>query len=236
MIDLIALLFMLLTAVGFTLLAHALVAEFNPGLKAGYVVFYTMSFLFSSYILNIGPSWLNFLGNQSALPWLALGILDRKLFRGTGLVALFTLHEIFGAYAPSTLSNALLLTLFAGGIALVRRSPRPMLSWVAGQSLAVLLAAPLLVHMLDGFAHSARASGFSVASSSLYSIPAGRFFFSFFLGNWQELFASWLGNALPANTVFPSLASLPACARPGACCPRWRAAPRGAASSGFAWD
>ena len=63
-----------------------------------------------------GSSWINFLGNQSALPWLVLGILDRKILRGTALVFLFTVHQLVGAYAQLTLSNVLILSVFAAGM------------------------------------------------------------------------------------------------------------------------
>ena len=78
LIDLIALLYLLLTTTGFTILAHQLRDEFKLGISNLMIVFYTMSFVFSMYVLLVGASWYTFLGNQSALPWLTLGILDRE--------------------------------------------------------------------------------------------------------------------------------------------------------------
>ncbi len=210
-IDLVALCFFLLAAAGFTLLAHAVVREFNPELKAGYVVFYTMSFLFSSYILWIGPSWINFLGNQSALPWLALGIFQRRIIPGVLLVAVFTLHEIVGAYSALTLSTGLCLTLFAAGIAFCRRSPTPFAAWILGNITALLLAAPFLLRILYGFGHSARAGGISIAMASDFSVSAPLVVFSLFLGNWSEIL-SRSPLPVPGAADFPYLPFLLACA------------------------
>jgi hypothetical protein len=212
MLDLIALCFLLLTTVGFTVLAHSVVNEFNPRLKAGYIVFYTLSFLFSSYVLMVGPSWISFLSSQSALPWLALGILHRKLIPGTILIGIFTLHELVGAYAALTLSSAICLTLFAFGVALLRRSPLPFFSWLLGNSLAFLIASPFLARVLDGFAHTNRAGGVSVRISSSFNISPTIFPFSFFVGNWAQALAPWVGDDVLQTTVFPYASIILACA------------------------
>ena len=99
-IDISALLLLLLATVGFTLLVHTLREELSLKIPEVYLVFYTLSFVFCTYILTVGPSWIMFLGNQSALPWLVLGILDRKVFRATLLILVFTAHEILAAYPP----------------------------------------------------------------------------------------------------------------------------------------
>ena len=115
-IDISALLYLLLATVGFTLLAHALREELSLKIPDSYLIFYTLSYIFCTYILTVGPSWIMFLGNQSVLPWLVLGILDRKLFRATLLIMVFTAHEILAAYPPLTVSTTLCLTLFAFGV------------------------------------------------------------------------------------------------------------------------
>ena len=209
-LDVAALLFFLLTVAGFSLLAHTLVLEFNPGLQGGYVVFYTLSFTFSSYILWIGSSWLNFLGDQSALPWLALGILQRRVLHGVLLVALFIFHEIFGGHAAMNLSNAICLTLFAGGVALCRRSPTPLASWVLGNVVAVLVVAPFLLRVIDGFAHSTRVRGITVDMASAHAIAPLLFPLSLLSGTWTGLISRW-GN-FPLAAEFPCVPFLLACA------------------------
>jgi len=210
MLDITAFLYLLLTTVGFTILAHTLRREFDLNLPDLWLVFYTMSYVFSMYILMIGPSWITFLGNQSALPWLTLCILDKKLIRGTALVALVTLHQFVGSYAAMTLSNTLLLTLFALGITTCRKSPRPLFIWCAGTLLGLLLISPLLFHVLDGFAHTARLKGLSLDRNSMFAVPAAIFPFSFFFGTWTEPFSHAMGNL--SLLTYPYLSTLLACA------------------------
>jgi len=211
-VDISALLFLILTTVGFTVLAYSLREELSLKIPNAYLVFYTLSFVFSAYILTVGASWLNFLGNQSSLPWLALGILDRKVMRGTILVLLFTVHELLVGYAPLTVSGGLCLTLFALGVARWRHSGGPLFCWCAGNLLALLILSPLLLSIMDGFAHSHRIQGLSLSVLSEFSIPAGTFPFSFFLGNWSEPIAIWHGDASLATLTFPYISSILACA------------------------
>jgi hypothetical protein len=211
-VDIAALLFLILTTVGFTVLAYSLREELPLKIPDAYLVFYTLSFVFSTYILTVGPSWLNFLGNQSSLPWLAVGILDRKVLRGTILVLLFTVHELLVGYAPLTVSGGLCLTLFATGVAGWRRSGQPLFCWCAGNLLALLILSPLLLAMLDGFAHSVRIHGLSLSDLSEYSLPAKMFLFSFFMGNWSEPIAIWQGDKFLETLTFPYVSSILACA------------------------
>ena len=211
-IDISALLFLLTATVGFTLLAHTLREELSLKIPDVYLVFYTLSFVFSTFILTVGPSWVTFLSNQSALPWLALGVLSRKVIRGTLLVALFTVHEILAGYPPVTVSAALCLTLFAIGIALWRRSFQPLFCWFAGNLIAPLLLAPLLLSIMDGFGHSVRIMGLPIKELSLFSIPAPVFSFSFLMGNWAEPVALLHGDNTFKTLDFPYLSSILACA------------------------
>jgi hypothetical protein len=211
-IDIPALLFLILTTVGFTLLACSLREELSLKIPDAYVVFYTLSFVFSTYILTVGPSWLNFLGNQSSLPWLTLAILDRKMLRATLLVMLFTINELVVAYEPLTVTGGLCLTFFALGVARWRGSFQPLFCWCAGNVLAILVLSPLLLAVLDGFAHSIRIGGLSYKDLSDFSVPASLFPFSFFLGNWSEPVTIWQGDRTLATLVFPYLSSVLACA------------------------
>jgi hypothetical protein len=211
-VDVAALLFFILTTVGFTVLACSLREELSLKIPDAYLIFYTLSFVFSSFVLTVGSSWLNFLGNQSALPWLALGILDRKVMRGTLLVLLFTVHELLVAYAAATVSSGLCLTLFALGVARWRRSVQPFFCWGAGNLLALLLLSPLLLTLINGFAHSIRIGGFTLEELSELSIPALTFPFSFLLGNWSEPVAILGGDRTLQTLVFPYTSSILACA------------------------
>ena len=59
-------------------LADYLRREMALTISDGWLTFFTLSFTYSMIALTTGASWLNFVGNHSALPWLALGILQRN--------------------------------------------------------------------------------------------------------------------------------------------------------------
>ncbi len=212
MMDVIAFPYFLLTTVGFTILAHELRKEYKLTICDGWLVLYTMSFVFSMYIITVGSSWLCFLGNQSALPWLTLGIMDRKVTRGVIIVAVVTIHQFVSSYAGMTLSNTLFLTLFAIGIARCRRSPQAFFIWFAGNAVGYLLIAPFLLRVLDGFGHSIRLRGLTHDLSSVFAVTPTTFAFSFFLGNWTEPLVKALGDPTLASLNFPYLSSLLPCA------------------------
>jgi hypothetical protein len=211
-IDLIALVLLLFALGGFTVLAWRLREEWNPALPDSYLTFYTFSFLFSTFVLTTGASWINFLGSVSALPWLMLGVLETRLLRATALVALITAHELLGGFLPMTFSIGLCLTGVAFALALWRRSPVPLLAWVAGNLLAVMILIPLLSPALDGFGHAARGGGVTITEATRYAMAARTFVFSFFAGNWTDLLAFWRGDAELKTLAFPYLSTLLACA------------------------
>jgi hypothetical protein len=215
-IDAIAIPLMLLTAAGFTILVHRLREEHSLQIPDACVIFYTLSFVFSTYILTIGPSWISFLTSQSCLPWLTLGILQEKPLRGTLLVAIFTVHNVLAGFSGLIVSGGLFLTVFAMAIAAHRRSILPLFSWVAGNGIAALVLAPLLLGILDGFAHSRRIQGMPLDELSIFSIPPATFLSSFFLGNWSEPIARWLGDSTLSSLSFPFLSTILAC--PAAWC------------------
>ncbi len=212
MLDAVALLFLLLGAAGFVLLAGRLRDEYAPDLPDGYLIFYTLSYTFSTYALMTGASWINFLSNQAALPWLVIGVLSRSVLGGTSLVALFAIDEWIGAYPALTLSTAICLTIFAAGMAVCRGSTRPLFNWIAGNLAALVVMAPFILHILDGFGHANRVHGLSLAERSEYFIPWLQFPYSFFLGNWTEPLTRWAGDPNLSTLKFPYATTLLACA------------------------
>ncbi len=184
-------LFMLCTA-GFVNLAWYLRRELALTISDGWIMFYTMSFTYSMIAITTGSSWLTFMGNESALPWLALGILQRSWWRGTGLVAIFSLHQILGGHPEPAISNTIFLSFFALGISFIRRSAQPLGCWIAGYTLAVLIILPLLVPMFSGFFASVRSHGIDISEMETNNIDPGLFPTSLFLG-----MALWLIHSPP---------------------------------------
>jgi hypothetical protein len=191
-------LFMLGTA-GFVCLADHLRREEGVQISDGWLTFFTLSFVYSMIALTTAASWLNFAYNQSALPWFALGLLQRTWWRGFGLIAIFSLHQILGGHLEPTISTSLFFSAFALGLSFLRRSPRPLLSWVAGNFAAGILALPLLLPAFMGFFTSLRARGVSMDDMQAYNIPALDLPMSLFAG-----VALWLMHpgVIPTHTTY----------------------------------
>jgi hypothetical protein len=181
-IDAAAFAFILLGAAGFVNLAWLLRREYELPVGDGWILFYTLSFSYSMIALTTGASWLNFLGAQSALPWLAFGILQRSWRASLGLITLFAAHLILGSHPEPAISNVIFLSLFAAGIAGVRRSWQPVICWGAGFALAALLLLPLVLPLTEGFFASTRSHGVSVFEMTRNNIPLRYFPTAIFFG------------------------------------------------------
>lgn len=218
--EVIAFFFLMLSTSGFVCLAHFLREELHLQLSDARLMLYALSFNYSMIALSTGSSWLNFLGNQSALPWLALGILQPSWRRGIGLVALFSLHQVLGGHLAATISNSIFLSLFAVGIAVYRRSFLPLVSWFLGYGIALLMVSPLLLPALLGFFDAERAEGLTTLTMSKFAFPAILFPFSYFLstfsallpnpfifGTTQVYYSCAFVSCAAAWTLIPALAS-----------------------------
>jgi len=181
-IDADAFFMLILATAGFVTLAHHLRREMPLAVTDRWIMFYALSYTYTMIALTTGASWHTFLGNIASLPWLALGIMQKSWLRGTLVVTLFSLNQILGGHLAPTVSNSLFLSLFALGMSLGRRSPLPLVNWVAGYTAAVIIVLPLLLPMLDGFNHSMRAGGVTLEDMQANNIPAYDFGTSIFLG------------------------------------------------------
>jgi hypothetical protein len=209
-------LFMLATA-GFVTLAHYLRRELALTVSDGWIIFYALSYTYTMIALTTGASWLTFLGDYSALPWLALGILQTKALRGLGLVTLFSLHQILGGHLAATVSNTIFLSLFALGLSINRRSLLPLANWIIGYAAAVVIVLPLLLPMLNGFTHSGRSNGVTLDDMQANNIPFTDFPVSTLLGTavWmihpkQHLYTTYtlaLGASAAAWCILPAMLS-----------------------------
>jgi hypothetical protein len=188
-IDLLALFSLLISVSGFVMLADHLRRERGLPLGDGRILFLALSLNFSLYLLTIGSSWAGFLTNNSVLPWLVLGLLLRSARAGIGLVTLFTLHEILGGHPEPTISNGLMLSLLALGLAVDRRTARPLLVWAAGNLLALLIVSPLLAPALEGFLHTTRSAGLDPARIGEYRISFWIMLFSMLAGTLSGMLA-----------------------------------------------
>jgi hypothetical protein len=212
MFELIAWLNILLAAAGFLSLATTLREDLRLDLSDLRLAFYALSFVFSTFILTCGASWLNVLANQAALPWLALGLWQTSWRRSLGLLVLFSLHQALSGQSSGAISNGLILTLFAVLLCRYRRSFRPLVSWIAANAITLIVILPILLPALDGFLHSQRGAGLSVETLQRFAMPGALFPVSFLFGNFFEMAAYFAGIHGPSVFVFPRLPTLLACA------------------------
>ncbi|HEV3271572.1 MAG TPA: hypothetical protein VGZ93_05265 [Candidatus Methylacidiphilales bacterium] len=188
-VDVDAFALLMLATAGFITLAHYLRREMALTISDGWILFYALSFTYTMIALTTGASWLTFLGNQSALPWLALGILQKTGRRGVGLVTLFILHQTLGGHLSPTVSNSIFLSLFAAGMSISRRSWLPLTNWLIGYAVAMVIILPLLFPMIEGFFASLRSQGVTLEDMQDNNIPAQEFLTSIFAG-----MALWLAH------------------------------------------
>jgi len=182
MMDAMAFVFVMLTTAGFVNLAWYVRREMELKFSDGWVMFLALSFTYSIIALATGASWLNYIVNQSVLPWLTLGILKKNWRSGIGLIALFSVHQILGGHPLAMISNNVFLTVFAIGVSISRRSILPLGCWLLGYVLALVICLPLLYPMLGGFFACARAAGVPLEDMQSNAIPAWQFPISLFLG------------------------------------------------------
>ncbi len=180
--DVAAFCFLMLTTAGFVNLAWYLRRELPLRISDGWIMFFTMSFTYSVISLAVGASWLNYLCNISALPWLTLGILQKTWRAGLGLVTLFSAHQILGGHPLAMISNDLFLSLFALGACFCRRSFLPLGCWLLGSAAAVIVTLPLLLPMLEGFLSCSRSLGVPLDDMQSNNIDAREFPVSLFMG------------------------------------------------------
>jgi hypothetical protein len=182
MMDVDAFCFLMLTTAGFVNLAWYLRREMELKISDGWIMFFTLSFTYSVIALATGASWLDYIVNQSVLPWLTLGILQRNWRSGVGLIALFSVHQILGGHPLAMISNDIFLTFFAVGVSISRRSISPLGYWLIGSIVAVVVTLPLLHQILEGFFSSARSMGVTLEDMQDNNIPALQFPTSLFIG------------------------------------------------------
>jgi len=181
-IDANAFFMLMLATAGFVTLAHHLRREMPLKISDNWIIFYALSYTYTMIALTTGASWENFLGNVASLPWLALGIFQKTWWRGTAIVALFVMNQTLGGHFAPTISNSIFLSLFALGLSIGRRSSLPLVIWLGGYVLAVIIMSPLLVHVVDGFIHSGRAGGVDIQDMGQNNIPLDGFLSSILLG------------------------------------------------------
>jgi len=204
-LEVVAFAFLMLATSGFLCLGAYVRRQQVLPLSDGWLLFYALSYTYTFMAVTTGSSWLSFLGNHSAMPWLALGILQTSWRRGLALVTGFSIHHLLGGHFAPFISITLFLSLFTLGVAWWRRSWVPLISWGVGNVLTLLIVLPLLLPAFHGFAGSDRGQGLTLDMINHDSIPLIVAPASYFLGT-----SFWMVRHAPDMHVYA--AALAACA------------------------
>lgn len=152
------------------------------------IVLLSLSYAFTPFNLIVGCSWIGFITAQASFPLLVVGFLHPSRKAGIALQAGALAYGLYGGHAHTFI----MLMLFAGLFALVfsagSRDARPLLRFAAASAVAFVIASPLLLPALGGFASSPRVNGLPVAAASYSRLPIGPLSLSWLLGPLAGLF------------------------------------------------
>lgn len=189
MIDALAAIYLFICAFAFAHLMLMLRAtnRADATLSDRRIAFLAVSYTFSLWLILTGPNWITFLGNQSALPVLFLGLLHPSRRAGIVLVACGVLQSLVAGHL-----NSFILTLVSVSAWLVvqwlqERDSRCALRWIGGGLVALCATAIPLYLAARGFGTTARSGSLAVESSSLLAIPAPLLAASWFFGPFAAL-------------------------------------------------
>lgn len=163
----------LLATTGFALLAVRLRAARQLAISHRRIVFLSLSYGFSAWMLIVGSSWHQYLANAAALPFLALGLWQTWRSWGIACIAFGALHGLLAGHPGPWAYSLLFFGLLAGLWSMGRRQIEPILRLTIGILLAILVAAPLLLPALGGFAATNRMGALSTLSASQLAVPPG---------------------------------------------------------------
>lgn len=206
-----------------------------PHLSDASVVFLGLSYTFSGWALVLGGGWAMYLGNQTALPLIILGVLQRQWWAGAFWVMLGLTHALLTAHSGPLLWTGFYASVLAIALAAAWRQPQPLVNWIIGGLVAIALTAPYWLPSLTGFGESYRSQAVPEFQYTSGREPLAFFFGGFFLIATlapSSLFDFWLFDIKPIHWLLIS-----ACAASWASLAVFRAAckPHNQASTALAW-
>ncbi len=190
---------LLLCAFAMSHLLIRLRAMAASGLSDKRIVLLTLSFTFSAYALIADASWATFAANQAALPVVMLGLLHPRRRGGLWLICGGLLHALLGGHLSPFIFSIFFISVFIVLYSVLARNGEMALRWVGGLGLTLLLASPLLVPAVRGFAGTARSGSLPPDFTSFLHIPLPVLAASFFAGKLSVLFESSEKGAIPSS-------------------------------------
>ncbi|MDD5260397.1 MAG: hypothetical protein PHD76_00970 [Methylacidiphilales bacterium] len=147
----------------------------------------SLSWTYGVYQLLIGSSWVLYLANTSALPWLLYGLLCRDTKIGIAVFVLAELHACMGGHPGPFLFENFAVLLLALGLSVAERDIVPAARCFGSLALAFIILLPFVLPFLSGFAHATRADGLSASMLQEGKIPFWHVPLSWFLGGLSAL-------------------------------------------------
>jgi hypothetical protein len=170
-IDAISLFNLLAGAVAMQACMRAFGRRFGREVPEWLAGFLAVSYVMSSYSLAIGSSWFNFLGNQAAIPVVALGLVAARSRNGFALVTAGILYSMIGGHLAPFFFSALFLGVFSLILAGVAKNWQPIWRYLGGSVLAIVIVTPALIGFLSGFMGSSRNAANTTAAIVENNLP-----------------------------------------------------------------
>lgn len=168
--------------------------------------FLAVSYVTSVYSLAIGSSWFSFLGNQAAIPIIALGFVATRRGSGFALVTAGMLYSLIGGHLAPFFFSALFLGIFSVCLSAVETKWEPIWRYLGGSILAIVVVSPALISLLSGFLGSSRNEGITPAAIIQNNLPFPALFLGATVGvesigpwNFQPILGSLAEVALPLS-------------------------------------
>lgn len=189
LIDALAAIYLFISAFAFSHLLLMLRAtnRADATLSDRRIAFLAVSYTFSLWMILTGPNWISFLGNQSALPVLFLGLFHPRRRDGVVLVACGVLQSLVAGHLNSFLLTLVFVSAWIVMQWLQTRDSEAARRWIGGGLVAIFLTAIPLYLAARGFSAAPRSGALAVESSSLLAVPAPVLLVSWFFGPFAAL-------------------------------------------------
>jgi hypothetical protein len=205
-IDAIALVDLLVGAIAMQACIRAFGRRFDRTLPDWVAGFLGVSYVTSVYSLAIGSSWFNFLGNQAALPIVALGLATPRRKTGLALITAGMLYSLIGGHLSPFLFSALFLGIFSVGLSAVEKKWESLWRYAGGSLLAIVVVSPALIGPVSSFLGSSRNLTNTTAAVVENNLPFPALFLGATVGlesigswNFQPILGSLAEVALPLS-------------------------------------
>lgn len=173
------------------------------------ILFLSLSYTFSVYVLLVGSCWGQFIGNVAALPLIVLGLWQDSWRRGLFLTSLGLGYGLLCGHTHPWIWTLFFGSFFVLGAAWAQRSARPLWVWGGALLLTIVAMSPLLYPAFTGFQGTPRTNILTADLASRARVVPQVLFPGFVLGAFgsvpavlaQHLWPSALEGSVPPPTL-----------------------------------